>query len=97
VREYQKAYRREKEKLAALELSDEERRQVLANMVDPGASWTDAYTQAAELLKGTPAFGSPETIKHSYQLVAKAHKDREQDGRFYVASPRTMRRLGIEL
>ena len=61
-----------------------------------GKTWEDAYEVAAEELKGTPAFGSPETIKKSYQQVEKDFKDLDKAHLYFLLSPRICHYYGID-
>jgi hypothetical protein len=49
-----------------------------------GMTWPDAYAAVSELLKGTLAEGSEETIKSSYRLVQKDMRGGSA-GRFYIS------------
>ena len=60
-----------------------------------GKTWEDAYRIAAQELRGTPAYGSPATIKASYQLVKKMFRVPETAPRFMPLKSETLRRFGI--
>ena len=62
-----------------------------------GLTWQHAYEAAAMMLKGTPAFGSPATMKRGYITVEKAFKDPSKAYRYAIMRPRTLRLLGIEI
>jgi hypothetical protein len=57
--------------------------------LDPGKSWEDAFRVAAEILKGSPAFASPATIRNSYLRVRKC----TSSYRYHYLSPATRRWL----
>lgn len=40
-----------------------------------GVKWTAVFIEAAERLKGTPAYGAPDTIRDSYRLVSRDAKE----------------------
>ena len=64
-----------------------ERRHELSKLGDDQrTSWERAYTAVSELLKGTPAAGSEDTIKASYQYVQKEIKA-GRGGQFMILSP----------
>ena len=98
VREYQKTtWAEHKELLASGNISSEERQRLEEYApYDAGVSWVRAYEEAAKILEGSPSYGTPETIKRSYQLVKRAMVDPEQRGRFYLVSEKTRKILGVE-
>jgi hypothetical protein len=50
----------------------------------PEMTWEDAREQASKILRGTPAQGSPDAMKKSYELVEKLMKQ-GRGWRFYLA------------
>ena len=80
------------------DVSDDGKTQLMANApYDAGTTWVDVFQHASEMLRGTPAFGSPDTVKASYLLVKRAFQDPSQAARFYLANHQAMKRLEIEI
>ena len=78
--------------------SEKDKQQRMANLSTwvKGLTWQDAYEGAARMLKGTPAYGAPATMKNSYIKVNKAFKDPSKAPRYSRLSRRTRRLLGIK-
>lgn len=98
IREYQKGHWAEYQvALKDPKFSDDSIARLRADPPrDYGTTLDDTFYHAAEVLKGTIAFGSNPTIKRSYFLVNKAAKDSSQNGRFYLVGLRTRKRLGLK-
>jgi len=96
VREYRSTrWKDYQDELKAPGLSEEARRKLeqLAPH-DPGKS-EDVFREAAETLVGTPAYGSPETIRSSFKLVRKSNENPANHGRFMMLSLATRRKHGL--
>lgn len=94
IRRKQTEYREQMDELRKLDLTEEQWRSL--DLRNPCRSWEDAYELAAEELRGTPAFGSPATMKRSYQYVERNSRDPQQGPRFKVLSRRTLQLIGID-
>ena len=60
-----------------------------------GSDWPRAYECAAEELLETDAYGSPSTMKASYQLVERLSRDDTKAKRFKLPSHDVLRDLGL--
>jgi len=64
----------------------------LDELADIASTWEETYGAAADILAGTAAAGSAETMKASYQLVEATMRAGKAAGRFYL--PMRRRPLG---
>jgi len=96
VREQQEPWRQKEAELAKLNIPVEKWPEFFGDL-NPGRTFEDALEVAQQLLQGTPAFGSRDTIRASYLMVKRIGKDRKQAGRFFLIQERTRRRFGLDL
>lgn len=62
-------------------------------------TWPIAYEMACDLLLQTPAYGSPNSMKRSYEIVESTLTSENysaERGRFYEPTPRTIKVFGIK-
>lgn len=95
IREYQEHQRRDKAQLERINLRDRRWQEINDGLRDFGTTLEEAFDHAAELLRGTPAFGSKATIRASYLKVRRAMLDPQQRGRFLIPHPATRRRFDV--
>lgn len=61
-----------------------------------GTSLSRVYQCVSEVLERTDAFGSPETIEHSYKKVQRNERDPSKAFRYYQLNPPFLRKVGID-
>lgn len=103
VREQQTLYSEDLSELEELirvkRITEAVRKLILSRIIYPGRTLEDAYRLAAEILQGTSAYGSPDTVKKSYKKLNRIIKKAENGdrpgelGQYALFSSKTLRKF----